>query len=168
MKLALTVYKDGNGIYPDGCIGLIDASSMIGERGYISLVNPNDIKIDFNRPNKEVTQLHTPASEIVYVSETKAEILAKLSSASTGGGAPIEFTIGDGGTYTPLAGTNAYTNPNIVGKLLVFSKNGSGFITNGSGAGQYLRNGADGLGDTLTRQGGDVFGDGEIYVILFQ
>lgn len=47
---------------------------------------------------------------------------------------PIRFRIGDGGTYTPAAGTNLYSNPALGGLLpteYIAHRNGYGFMTEG-------------------------------------
>lgn len=168
MYVALTVYKDANGLYEDGDLRNVIVDFTIGDRGPISLVDANDIKIKFSKPYMDVTSVRMTGGETLYVSETKDEILAQLSIVSPGH-LPIRFTIGDGNLGTPLDGTSILTNASIIGRTIALEKNGVGFLTVGTGAGQYERNDnnpSDGLGDTVTLQGGSVFSTGETYALF--
>ena len=73
---------------------------------------------------------------------------------------PIQFIIGDGGTYTPLNGGVVYDNPDIQAKNFLIMKNGVGVLFEGV---HYQR--MYNMGVQLI--GGNEFLTGEQYTIIF-
>lgn len=47
------------------------------------------------------------------------------------GKSSIQFVVGDGNTYTPVAGATTYYNPNLKGRKLLVYRNGFGYMHEG-------------------------------------
>lgn len=76
---------------------------------------------------------------------------------------PIQFKIGDGGTYTPLAGDSTYLNPILIGvEKYLIHRNNYGFLFEVQ---HYTKDTGAGSWDLIVD---DVFGDDEEFTIQMQ
>jgi hypothetical protein len=112
MKIAITVYKDQGGLYPDGDLRIIEGDFYVGQVGYVSLVDANDIQIDYSRPYKMVTAVDMFNGDRLYVGETPEEIYAKFD-LHNGSTQTVELTIGGTGPLSVPVG-NVVTMPAVV------------------------------------------------------
>jgi hypothetical protein len=83
--------------------------------------------------------------------------------ASTKNYQPIaQFTIGDGNPGTPANNTTTYSNPAMDGYNVKIYLNGTGYLTEGTGAGQYQLL----TGGGFVLQGGTEFTTSQTYTVF--
>lgn len=119
--VVIKVYKDQSGVYPNGREQPISKASAVLGTGWISLVNPHDMRIDSTAPSIFALKLSVPGAGEVYTDLTEQGWYNLLNGVGSGGGTGektrmVEWTIGVNGDIP--AGTTVI-RPELFGATIL-------------------------------------------------